>query len=457
MSDLDTSPDSAAPQGAQGPTAHPPGADKPCLRPLDAFPIDNPGAADPAARRLLCLRDPSGLAEGTVTLPPLGVAVIDLCDGSRTRAEIRAEFQQRYRTPLSQASLDALLQRLDDAHMLDSPRFRSHSTRVYADFAKSEVRPAHFAGKSYAADPAALLEEIDRYYAPPNGPGLPPPGNAAADSAPPAPRALIAPHVDFQRGGPAYAWVYRQLLTCRRLPSLIILLGTDHGAAGEDRLDLFTLSRKHFDTPIGRLHTDVEAVARVLDLTHTAAPKLAERLLRNEYRHRGEHALEFQAVWLRHTLLRRGDAEQVKIVPVLCGPLGPLMKDPAALKDATQPFLEALRTVAMAHGKDDVLWLCAADLAHVGPRYGDKDSLSPEDCESLERRDRQTLRPVCQGDAVAWVQEISREADRRRVCGLSSIYALLRAAGPLSDGQLRCYAQCHADPGSIVSIASIAF
>ena len=55
------------------------------------------------------------------------------------------------------------------------------------------------------------------------------------------------------------------------------------------------------------------------------------------------------------------------------------------------------------------MWLCAADLAHVGPRYGDKDPLTAEDCESLERRDRHTLGPVCAGDAEAWFREISRE------------------------------------------------
>ena len=67
-----------------------PSEERPMLRPLEAFPIDGPGG-----QKLLALYDPSGMAPQSVTLPPLGAAVIDLCDGTRTRAEILADFATR--------------------------------------------------------------------------------------------------------------------------------------------------------------------------------------------------------------------------------------------------------------------------------------------------------------------------------------------------------------------------
>ena len=73
-----------------------PSEERPMLRPLEAFPVDGPGG-----QKLLALYDPSGMAPQPMTLPPLGAAVIDLCDGTRTRAEILAEFAARYRRTLT--------------------------------------------------------------------------------------------------------------------------------------------------------------------------------------------------------------------------------------------------------------------------------------------------------------------------------------------------------------------
>ena len=98
----------------------------------------------------------------------------------------------------------------------------------------------------------------------------------------------------------------------------------------------------------------------------------------------------------------------------------------------------------------------AADLAHVGPRFGDPEPLDDEDRDSLERRDRQTLKPVLAGDAPGFLAEIRRERDRRRVIGLGPIYTLLRMS-LATGGQLRCYAQSGVDRGSYISTAAVVF
>lgn len=414
--------------------------DRPRLRPLEAFPMNEGG------HQMLALRDPSGLTEAVARLPPQAVAVVQLFDGESTRDQICAEFQRRYGTPLAREVLDRLLEQLDQALFLDSERFRNHSATVFAEFARAPIRPAHLAGKSYPEDPAELAALLDSFFDPPRGPGRPVPSSG------PLPRAIIAPHIDYHRGGPAYAWAYRPLACAVEAPELIVVFGTDHNGVEHP----FTLTRKHFDTPLGRLDTDVALVdALTSAVRESLGPTPAENLYRDEHHHRGEHAIELQMVWLRHVLGAR--AEGVRVLPILCGSLQHLIDDGRTPEnDATVETL--LAAVERLTAGRRTLFVAGADLAHVGPRFGDREPLSSEDRGSLERRDQATLVPAAGGDALGWWSEIARERDCRRVCGLPPIYAMLRAAHPRA-GRLAVYAQCPADEagGSLVSIASVIF
>ena len=438
-----------------------PSDEKPMLRPLDAYPLGNP--SNPSSM-LLALADPSGIAPGVVTLPPLGAAVIDLCDGHHNRKEICAEFLARYKRPLAPETLEALLKKLDDALMLDSTNFRLHCAKIFAEFSQLETRPAFCAGTRYPADAAELRALLESSFSPPNGPRLPRPGDPRKADAK-TPRALLVPTVEFTSGGPAYAWAYKALLDAPQLPSLIVLLGCDHSAPDP----YLTLTRKHLSTPLGTLKTDQALVdAIVADATEVAAD-LGELLVRDEFHHRGEHSLEYQAVWLQFVLAQRRllgldeGAPEPTILPILVGSLHDLAASAPGREQGpgTRVFDEILPIVQRHAGQraaagGAVLWLAAADLAHVGTRFGDPEGLSDDDRDSLERRDRDTLKPVLSGDAPSFLAEIRRERDRRRVLGLGPIYAFLRAACP-SHGQLRCYAQCSVDAGSYISTASIVY
>lgn len=450
---------------AEGPAGPDPSELYPMLRPLDAYPIDAP-SADGRGQKLLALADPSGIAPGVVTLPPFGAAVIELCDGSRTRDDICAEFLARYRRPLPKESLEALLKKLDDALMLDSTRFRLHCARLFAEFAELDTRPAYAAGVRYPAEPDALRRLILEAFAPPNGPGLP--AKEAVSAAAPA-RVLLAPTVDFTRGGPAYAWVYRPLLEMAKLPSLIVLIGCDHSAHDP----IVTLTRKNLATPFGTLETDGKLVDTLVADAAARSEALGELLTRDEAHHRGEHSLEFQAVWLSFALEWRRqqgldkDVPPPQILPILCGSLHELAVNPPSrdnklemhqttrLIDEFAILLQQRIGERQAQGQS-TLWLGAADLAHVGPRFGDAEALIEADRDSLERRDRETLKPVLSGDAQSFLGEIRRERDRRRIVGLGPIYLLLQASRP-TGGKIRCYAQCSVDAGSYISTASLQF
>src|SRR5262249_54290455 len=143
--------------------------------------------------------------------------------------------------------------------------------------------------------PDALAAQIDGFFSHADGPGADPPPTAAPL------RALIAPHIDFHRGGPVYAWAYRELQ--RSDADLYVVLGTCH--AGME--DPFAVTLKPYDTPLGPVPVDRE-------FCEALGRRYGTDLLGSEIAHRNEHSIEFQAVMLRHLI---GDRRPFAIVPVL--------------------------------------------------------------------------------------------------------------------------------------------
>ncbi|MCA1665125.1 MAG: AmmeMemoRadiSam system protein B [Myxococcales bacterium] len=227
-------------------------------------------------------------------------------------------------------------------------------------------------------------------------------------------------------------------------------------SAERPRPQPFTFTRKHYETPLGTMTTDVELVDA---LTKKVGERLgetrAQALFKDEYHHRGEHSLEFQMVWLRHMWKERADA--VKVVPILCGSLHDFVENGDSPRSDARVDV-VLSTLVELVGARSTLWIAGADLAHVGPRFGDQEALDAGDRGSLERRDQETLAHASRGDAAGWFEEIRKERDRRRVCGLPPIFAMLESAKP-GAGRVAAYAQCPADDdgGSIVSIASLVY
>jgi hypothetical protein len=99
--------------------------------------------------------------------------------------------------------------------------------------------------------------------------------------------------------------------------------------------------------------------------------------------------------------------------------------------------------------------VAAADLAHVGPRFGDAEPVSPEALARIRQEDEAMLRTVEAGDADAFFDNAARDGDARRVCGLSPVWTLLRATEGAA-GELRQYGQWP-DPQGVVTFASVVF
>jgi MEMO1 family protein len=400
----------------------------PRLRPLEIFPTDVDG------QRLLCLRDPSGMTDRLAFVPPAAAALLMLCDGRRDAPEVARELLARTGMRISEAQIESVIEQLDDGLFLDSPRFRAHRRAVVEEFRSSARRAPVHAGNSYPGDAGDLARHLGGLTGPVDKKGGP------------LPAAVIAPHIDFPRGGAVYGRAYRPILLSGERPDLVIVFGTDHNGVDHP----FTLTRKSYDTPLGLLETDVDLVDALVRETGDE-----QRLFADEIHHRTEHSIEFQAVWLRHAF---GDAPP-PVLPILCGSLHRAVERGGSPRDEREVrgFLETLARLTAGRR---VLVVAGADLAHVGPRFGDE-PWGDDEKRVLAGIDEKSLAACARGDAEAFFSSVAVEKDRHRVCGLSPIYATLAhvalRGGGARGGEVLGYAQCPADEegASWVSIGAV--
>ncbi len=390
--------------------------------------------------RALMLRDTEGIAPSPVVFSTKFAPILARFDGVRSVETIAAEATLATGRTVEASLVADLAAELDAAGMLDSPAFRVRRSAVVAAFRAAEVRPAHHAGGAYPGEATALRRYIEDECL----------ARAPARKAASALVGLTAPHMDLWRAAAGYGHAYRAL--AEALPDgvdTVILLGTSHALMRRP----FAVCAKAFATPLGALEPDREACAAL-----GKASRFDVRA--DEYLHKGEHSLEFQAVFLRHAIDARfagKRAPEPRIVPILCG-LGDAQssgRDPALDADA-ESFVAALGELVERRG-GRVLVVAGADLAHVGPRFGDAAPLDDRGRERLARRDAESIALAVDRDASGFFTQVQSDLDTRRVCGLGPIYTMLRVL-PATKGARLHYAQ-HVDPdeGSIVSHASLAY
>jgi len=403
----------------------------PRLRQVEAFPVEHEG------RSCIALRDPAGYTDAIVLLHGPLLEIVSLFDGGHTVADIQAAVMRRHGQLVERRQIEEIAEALDRQGFLDSPGFADRRAVVDGTFLAAPVRPAAHAGAAYSGEPGELRAMLDGFFAPPEGPG-------PIDVARPAARkvrAVIAPHIDYHRGGPAYAWAYRELAE-RSQADLFVILGTCH--AGMEHP--FALTRKDYAGPMGDVRVD-------RDFVDALAKRARQDCFGSELAHRVEHSIELQAVFLRYLYADRRD---ISIVPVLTSFAHEAMHGGRRPDDDVRVprFLDALAETIAASGRRVAL-IAGADLAHMGPRFGDGEPVGAPELARIEREDGDMLETVAAVDPNAFFDSVARDEDRRRICGYSPIYALLRALGGGS-GTVTRYGQWP-DPNGMVSFASVVF
>ncbi|MEK7390045.1 MAG: AmmeMemoRadiSam system protein B [Elusimicrobiota bacterium] len=391
------------------------------------------------------LRDLEELTQKPLALSGGGMMLVSLLDGKRSAEQLRNEFLGRTGAAIELEVVLDLVRALDEAGYLETRGIAEKRNQAIARFKARPSRPAVFAGPSYPCDPLELAGHLGRFFTADKGPLKEP--NASPLKSPPL--GLICPHIDFSRGGPAYAWAY-QALSERRPPDVVVALGVAHISPDSP----WTLTPKSYETPFGPMDVDAP-------LYDALAAKLWYDPRADEWVHKNEHSLEFQAVWLKYLWREKAP----KWIPILVSSFERF--SPRETPCAVATIDKALRDLggvlrAESERGRTIMVLNAVDLAHVGPRFGDDLEPTPELERKIEAEDRRSLVDAMALDADGFYRSVVCDDHWRKVCGLSALYTGLRLmrelggdrAGP---GQLLSYGQAPDPAGGIVSFASAIF
>ncbi len=397
----------------------------PLRRHLDLLPSplpDTPG---------LLIRDPFRYATAMLVLPPPLIPCLMMFDGGHDEGDLRVVLSRITDSVGVGALAEHLASTLSASGFLEDVPFEEMRDARQREFAGAPTRKAVHAGAGYPDEAIELRAWAAACLA------------EAPDAAPEQGTlvGIAAPHVSPDGGRRSYASAYRAL-TPDLADRTFVILGTSHyGTPGR-----FGLTRKCFETPLGVTTVDD---ARIDALIADGGPAVDVE----DYCHAIEHSIEFQVVFLQHLY---GPA--VRILPILCGALGPGAGRPSPPDDPdVTRFLTALSAVC-AEGPP-VVWVAGIDMAHIGQRYGDRKAAVADQgpMREVAEEDRARCGALAAGDAAAFWQTIDTgEGDPLNWCGSSAAYALLAAARPRR-GALRHYEQWNIDPASVVTFAGMAF
>jgi MEMO1 family protein len=374
------------------------------------------------------LADKIGLSTKTVRVSEAELSWMQLLDGQRSLRDVQAEaMRQAAGELLPLETFEALVEKLQAALFLDGPHFQQ---RV-----NSPVREPACIG-CYPSDAATLRRQLDRFFAGPKSPGLP--GKMRHAKL----RAALVPHIDYARGGPTYAWGFKEVFE-HTDASLFVIIGTSHYSG-----ERFTLTRQDFKTPLGVVQTDQSYIDRLVR-------HYGDGLFDDPLAHLPEHSIELEVVFLQYLY---GGKRAIRMVPLVVGSFedSVLTGSKPSLRDDIGRMIEALKR-AEAETPESICYVISGDLAHLGPKFRDPEPVRLWQAEHSKKQDETLLRHLEAVDPLAYFRVIADEADARRICGFPPTYTVLEAIRPRRGKRLHYDQYVHPRGFEAVSFASVAF
>jgi AmmeMemoRadiSam system protein B len=368
---------------------------------IDIFPTDVSG--EPA----FCIRDPINLADRMFFVPPPTLFIISLFNGRNPFLDIQAVFKQKYGVLVPEDKLKELAHNFDKNFFMDNERYRAQKLKKEEEFKKSPVRKAILAGRSYEPEPEKLKQQIDQYF---KAIGKPDSFNKEKRSE--SLKGIIAPHIDFSRGEPCYAWAYKKIMESEPA-DIYLIFGTSHAPSKSP----FILCRKKFLTPFGELEVDQEFV----DIMEA---ECSYSLFDDEKNHQNEHSIEFQLIFLQYLLEGKKD---IKIVPVLCSSFHNIVTNGESPLFNSQivEFIKAVKK-AISSTKKKIFMIASADLAHIGHQFGDNFKIDHSIMSWVEKEDLAMLKTLEDFNLNGFYNSVYHDGDKRKICGFPPIFTMLQ-------------------------------
>lgn len=404
---------------------------------------------------LLVLRDPFGIAEGPAALPlnALTLLCVQSFDGSTSLGELQQKIEKKSGAAIPLDVIETFARKLEDLGYMEGEAFERRRVEQRTRYEASDERPPSVY-KSLDEEGVRQLREI---LAGCRSHPLGPDGDHAEIAAIArwkglgidGPRMLgaFAPHIDYERGGFAYAWAYEAIARATTEVDTFVILGTIHRPMDVQ----FSATRKAYRTPFGRAEVDHE----FLDELDRRLEGL--RLLGDEFAHAAEHSIELQVIYLQHALA--GRERPWRIVPILIDSFHEEVesgRSPRKRSDVVQ-FIEALREL-IEDRAPRVFLIGGVDFSHIGPRFGGKSVLRRTDYLRTAHDDMDMLEAVTSLDPERFFDTFVRDNNARNVCSIAPMYCMLSVLEGSAHGLTLRYGQAPDPDGQqCVSFAGVAF
>jgi len=359
--------------------------------------------------------------------------LLQFFDGNHNCLEIRSQYMKKYGKFLFENRLNEFIKMLDKAFLLENQKYIKRLEQLRTEYRKLSYRHTVCAGTSYPKDPHELESQLDKLVGSVDSNGVFKNQNISQI------KAVIAPHIDIRLGGSTFAHSYYYLLQSKPV-DLFVILGIGHSGVN----NLFALTEKDFNTPIGIVQTDAEIVKEINN--RCEFDFLSEELI-----HRDEHSIEFQTVFLKHLF------SNFRIVPILCSFNHNVFNNSQI--EQTKKFSSFINSVksVLAEFSGTVCFIASVDFAHVGPKYGDPAKPDHVYLANVERNDREILNALADSDQAEFQNIFNSNNDKYHVCGYSALSTLLEIMPP-SKGYLLDYNYTVMDEfKSTVTFASMIF
>ena len=138
----------------------------PKLRNVDPLPVMVQG------RQAIWLKDPLQLSDNKLCMERQALSMLALLDGKHSLRDIQEQLTRQTGQLIFLDEIGTVLQKLDEALLLDGSRFREVFQKKVDDYRKQPFRPSSHTGISYSSDPEKLKNELNEYFAGNGGPGL---------------------------------------------------------------------------------------------------------------------------------------------------------------------------------------------------------------------------------------------------------------------------------------------
>lgn len=351
-------------------------------------------------QEIIILTDPKGISGEPLILQAILAPIIACLDGRQSTEEIVEKFSPQ---GLSRELLEQLIETLDKAYMLDTPIFKEKEKQILERFAQEKIRSSSSLAPYYSKE--ALLTDLDSYI------DYPSEEQSSAQML-----GVIAPHIDYRRGGPSYGLTYGTMAAQEH--DLYLVMGTGHQYSER----LFHLTKKDFEVPTGLLKTEKNFIEK-LGTLHGK-----ERSFQDEYLHRKEHSIELQLPFLKR-VKEANNHKDFQIAPILAGSFHHMLVDQKMPKEYEEyeSFIQSLLEITREYLNADkkICFISSVDMAHVGAAFGDREKLSPELMQEIERQDRVYLDAIKTQNKEMLFYHMASDRNKRKVCGFPTIYTMI--------------------------------